>query len=143
MVIWGPDARDSWQTLDDLDYLFSAITLRTTEIDEISNAFDDGTALRRPGNSDAPPSLKVEQAFFAEDVEGTKHCVLVDAKYCRQVLGERKSLARTGFTLGNSSSNLSRHLVVQSEVLAAVNLDIEHGTSNSRSMTIGLLGATR
>ena len=130
--------RDSWQTLDDLDHFFTAVTLGATEIDEISNALDYGAPLWCPGHGDAPPSLKVEQAFFAEDVEGTKNCVLVDAKYCRQVLGERKPLARTGLAFGNSPSNLSCHLVMQSEALAAIHLDIEHGTSNSRSMALGL-----
>ena len=100
--------------------------------------FDDSAALCCPGHGDAPPSLKVEQAFFAEDVEGTKNRVLVDAKYCRQVLGERKPLARTGLTFGNGPSNLSCYLVVQGKALAAINLDIDHGTSNSRSMAFRL-----
>ena len=139
IVIWGPDPRDSWQTLDDLDHFFSAVTLGATEIDEISNAFDNGDALWCACHCDPPPSLEVEQPFFSENVEGTKHRVLVDAKHGSEVLGERKPLARTGLTLGNGPSNLSCHLVVQSEALAAIHLDIDHGTSNSRSVAFGLL----
>jgi hypothetical protein len=130
----------SRKTFNHLDHLVAPISLEATELDQLADALHHDTLLRSSCDSDSPASLKVEQSLVAEDVQSTQHRVLVDPENRRHIPGQWQALSRTSLAIGDGPANLSRHLIMERRCLGAVDLDIKHGTSHSRSMDPGLPG---
>ena len=93
--------------------IIRSITLGPSEVEQLSNAGDYRSALRRADHSDSPASCKVQQPFVTKDVKCANHSVLVDAKFRCQVDCGGESLALFGFAFSNRSANFRCHLFVE------------------------------
>jgi hypothetical protein len=82
-------------------------------------------------DGDAPPAAKLEQPLVAQLAKGAQDGVPVDLELGREVSRRRQPLARLRLPLGDRPADLSRHLLVQVGRLGAVDLDTEHGASNT------------
>jgi len=104
------------------------------EPDQVPGLGKDRAALGCPGDRDAPAAAELQQALVPEQVQGAEHGVLVHAEHRGQVLGQREPLARSGLAVRDGPPDPGRDLLVQRERIGAVDVDIQHGTSHSRSI---------
>jgi len=104
------------------------------EVDQFLSLRNHDAALRRADDSDAAATPELEQPFVPEQVQRAQHCVLVHAKDRCEVLGQRQPFSWAGFAIGYRTPDLRCNLVVQWDRSRPVNVDIQHGTSDSRTM---------
>ena len=83
------------QVADHLDEFLSAVAVPAGEPDQAPGLGEDRTALRCPGDRDAPAAAELQQALVPEQVQGAQHGVLVHAEHRGEVLGQREPLARS------------------------------------------------
>jgi hypothetical protein len=81
-----------------------------------------------PTTCTPPASREVQQPLVPQDVQCPYDCVLVDAKHRRQVDRRRQAFTLDGLTLGDGTSYLGRHLFVEGDWIALVDLGSSHGT---------------
>ena len=75
------------------------------------------------------------------DSQRSQNSVLVHSEDCRQVPSKWEAFAGTGLTVGDCPTNLSRYLFVEGKRIRSADLDVEHGTSHSSSMSERMRGA--
>jgi hypothetical protein len=102
-----------------------------SEADEVSRTSDDDATLGAAGNGDAAAAAELEQAFVAEEAQRTQDGVRVDLEHGGEVAGGRETLAWLCFTVGDRAADLGGDLLVQLGWVVAVDLDTDHGASNS------------
>ena len=84
-----------------------------------------------PGDGDATSASELEQALVAEEPQRAEHGVGVDVEDGGEILRGREALSRLGFSVGDRPANLAGDLFVQVGGVGAVDLDIQHGASNT------------
>jgi hypothetical protein len=121
----------SLHALDDPDELLQAIAVLASEADELPRLHDDRPMVRGGDDGDASPAAKLEQPLVAQLAKGAQDGVPVDAELGREVAGRRQPLTRLRLPLGDRPADLARHLFVEVGGLLAIDLDTEHGASNT------------
>ena len=104
------------------------------EADEVFGAGDDGAAFGAAGDGDAAAAAELEQPFVAEEAQRAQDGVGVDLEHGGEIAGGREALARRCFAVGDRAADLGGDLLVQLDWLVAVDLDTDHGASNSSSI---------
>jgi hypothetical protein len=120
--------------LDHRDDILSAVAPMSSELDQFSYSFDHRTLVRRSRHRDSSPPRELQQTLVPENVHGTKHGVLVHAEYGGNIFDHWETLAWSGFTFGNRSTDLGGDLIVEWDRLCAVDVDFQHGPSHSSSV---------
>lgn len=105
------------------------------EAHELSCLSHNGAPVGRPCDGDATATPELQQPLVAESAQRPQHGVRVDAEHGREVTCGRETLAGPRLAVRNRAPDVSSDLVVQAEGLVAVDLDIQHGASNSSFMT--------
>jgi hypothetical protein len=85
-------------------------------------------------NRDSATAAKVEQPLVSEDAERTQDRVLVDAKDCRQIARRGQAISGAGFPVGDRATDLCGDLFMEVDGLGTVDLDFQHGASNTSSI---------
>jgi dipeptidyl aminopeptidase/acylaminoacyl peptidase len=80
--------------LDDLDQLVQAVTVLSTELDELACLQHDDAALGSPRNRDASTAPEVEKSFLSKDLQRAQHGVLVHPEDGGEIHGRRKTFTR-------------------------------------------------
>jgi len=125
--------------LDDLDQLVDAIPLPAREADEVAGSSDDRASLGRSGDVDAAAAPELEQAFVAQVAECAEHGVRVHTEDGRKIACRRQTFARRRLAVGDRPSNFGGNLPVKLRRVAAVDLDADHGASNTSSIVASVL----
>jgi hypothetical protein len=126
----------SSQRLDHRDQVFAPVTLSARKADQLADLGEHGTALRGPGDGDAPAPLEVEDALVSEGSERPEDGVRVNAEHRRHVARGREALTRPRVTLGDVAPDLRGHLLVQRDGLFPGDLDFHHGDRQSITIMI-------
>jgi hypothetical protein len=119
------------------DELFASKAFPARSADEKMDLTDDLTALGSAGNGYASPTTELKKTLAAKDAERPEHSVHIDVQYGCEVLRWWEALSWAGFTLGERTADLSCDLVVERERISPVDLDLEHGDSDSIVMWNG------
>jgi hypothetical protein len=114
----------SGETFDDLDYLVSSIPLMAGEGKELPGSDDDRSPFRCAGNRHSSSTAELQKPFISEQPEGPEDGIGVDAQDGGQVSGRRHAFTRSSLTVGDGASDLSGHLIVESQRVGTINLDI-------------------
>ena len=120
---------------DDLDQLIQAVALSASELDEFLRSLDDRAAFGCARNRDATPASELEQPLVAEH-RNERNTVFVLTPRTGEILRGRQALSRLGFSIGDSATNLSRHLLVEIGGVGPVDLDIHHDASNASAIVL-------
>jgi hypothetical protein len=121
----------SIHALDYPDQLVSSVAVLAGETDEFPGLRDDGTMVGGRRDRDAAPPAKLEEPFVAQLPERAQDGVAIDLKDGSQVTRRRQPLAGAGLSLGDRAPDLGCNLLMEIDRLLAVDLDLEHGASNS------------
>ena len=121
-----------------IEQLVEAVAVVAGEGDEFLCLLDDGATFERARNRDATPAPEFEQSLVAEYVHRPQDGVGVDAEDGGEILGGREALSRLGLSLGDRTSNLTGHLLVEIGGVTSVQLDIQHGASNTSAIELGM-----
>jgi Tol biopolymer transport system component len=117
--------------LDDRDQLVRAVAVLTREADELACARDHRAALGAAGDRDPAAAAEFEQSFVAKRAQRAENGVRVHAEHRGEIAGGRQALTRPGFAVRDRAADLCRHLFVQLGRVVAVDVDTDHGASNS------------
>lgn len=123
--------RESAEAFDDADELVGAVAVLAGEADEVFGAGDDGAAFGAAGDGDAASAPELEQSLIAEEAQRAEDSVAVDLEDCGEIAGGREALTGRCFAFGDRAADLGRDLLIQLGRLVAVDLDTNHGASNS------------
>lgn len=104
------------------------------EADELLGASDDGAALGAAGDRDPASPPELEQPLIPEEAQRAKDGVGVDLEHGSEVAGGWQPLTGLRFAVGDRTPDLGGNLLVQLGRLVAVDLDTDHGASNSSSI---------
>ena len=110
------------------------IALPARELEQVFHPRQDGSVLRRADHGDPPAAAELQQSFVSEDVQGPQHGVLVHPEHGSDVLGEGQAVSGASLAVGDGAPDLRGNLVVQRERSRPVEVDIQHGPSDSSSM---------
>ena len=119
------------EAFDDADELVGAVAVLTGETDEVFGAGDDGAALGAAGDGDAAAAPELEQPLLAQEAEGPQDGVGVDLEHRGEIARGWEALAGLCFAVGDRAPDFGRDLLVEFGRLVAVDLDTDHGASNS------------
>jgi hypothetical protein len=123
--------RASRKRLDDLNELLGPIALLASEFNKLLRAGNNSAAFSRSGDSDPTTAAELEQPLLAQQTQSAEDGVPVHTEHGCEVARRRQALARPCLTLGDGAPQLGSNLIVESQCLAAVDLDLEHGTRNT------------
>jgi hypothetical protein len=104
------------------------------ETNEVAGTLHDRAVFWCPRDRNAASTPELQNPLVSQPAQGSKHGVLVHARYCSQVLGGRQPIARRGLPLGNGAPNLTGDLLVQVGGVAAIHLDTKHGARDTSSI---------
>jgi WD40-like Beta Propeller Repeat len=121
----------SVDSLDDLDQLVDSVALLPREADEVAGSRGDGPPLRRPRDRHTPSAAKVQQAFVPELPERPENGVRVDAEHGREVARGREAVTGRRFAVRDRTADFRSNLLVELRRRAAVDLDADHGASDT------------
>jgi len=124
------------QAFDDLDDLLAPESVVPGEVEEIPGAGEDGAALGGARHGDAASAAELQQAFVSEEVQGAQDGIFVDAQYRGEILSQGQALAGVCLAVGDGAADLRGHLIVQGCGIGRVDVDIQHGPSDSSSMRL-------
>jgi hypothetical protein len=130
----GVEAVVSAEAFDDADQLVGAVALLASEADEVFGAGDDCAALGAAGDGDAAPAAELEQFLVAQQPQRAQDGVGVDLEHGGEVARGRQPFAWLRFAVGDRAADLGGDLLVQFGRLVAVDLDTDHGASNSSAI---------
>ncbi len=129
-------------SLDQCNNFVASVTLSSSEVEELANIRDHGTALRGYDDAHATSPGEVEQTFITKDVQRADDRVLVDPENQSQVDRRGQAFTLGGFTLGDGAPNLGGHLLVESSRIVLVNLGRSHGTVRHSTILSVVTGET-
>jgi hypothetical protein len=121
----------SRKLLDDLNELLGPIALLASEFKKLLRAGNHGAPFSRSGDGDPATAAELEQPFLAQQTQSPEDGVPVHTEHGGEVARRRQALARPCFALGDGAPQLGSDLIVESQCLAAVDLDLEHGTRDT------------
>lgn len=124
----------SAELFDQSNEILALVSVLAGKPHELASTADHGTALRTPGDADSPAAAKLEQSLVPQGPKRSQHRVGVDPDHGRQVTRRWKTLARFCLTVSDGAPDLGGNLLVQVRRIAPVNLDIQHGASNTSSI---------
>src|SRR5262245_42827569 len=124
----------SGKAFDDLDDFFAPEAVVAGEFEELLGPGEYGAALGGASHGDASPAAELQQPFLSEQVQRPQDGVLVHAEHGSEVLGQGQPLTRACLAVGDGAADLRGDLVVQRCRAGAVDVDIQHGSSDSSSM---------
>jgi photosystem II stability/assembly factor-like uncharacterized protein len=104
------------------------------EVDEFVRPGGDGALFRTAGHGDAATAAELQQPFVAEDAQRPQDCVRVDAENGGEIARRRQPLAGLRLTLRDRPAELSGNLLVEVGRLVPIDLDAQHGASNTSSI---------
>ena len=105
--------------------------MAAAELHELAGMRDDTATRWRAGDGHPPTALEVEQAFVTEDPEGAQDGVSVHVELGGEIPGRRQPFPRGGLAVRDRPPYLRCHLFMQLDGLVAVQLDAEHGASDT------------
>lgn len=92
----------------------------TRHVDQLLEFECDDAALRLSGDANRSASSHLNDSLVAQDAQGPQHGIGVDTQLGREITGLRDLLARSRLTLGDGSTNLRGHLLVEESRVSAV-----------------------
>lgn len=111
------DAR-GLEVLDDPNQLVSVIPLPLGELQKVPRSRQDSSSFCcGAGDCYAPSSPELQQAFVAQQSQGSKDGVRVHAEDCREVYCWRQPFSRLRFTVGDCTANLTGDLLIEGKPL--------------------------
>ncbi len=123
--------------LDDVDQLVSPVSVLARESDELASADNDGAAVRSVADGDAAAAAELEQSLVAQRPQRAKDRVDVDPEHESEVPSGRQPLTRLGFTIGNRPAKLRGDLLMELNLVVAIDLEAKHGASNTSFISYG------
>lgn len=119
---------------DEVDELVRAVAVATAELHELSGLGEDGPALGGTGDVDTAPAPEIQQTLVTQQPERSQDSVGVDLEHGGEVPGGGESLSRRRLALGDGAAYLARDLFMQDHGSVPVDLDIQHGASDTSVM---------
>ena len=98
---------------------------------EFARLLDDGPVVGGGRDRDAAPPAELEQPLVAQLPERAQGGVPVDLEDGRKIAGRRQPLAGLRLPFGDRPPDLSCHLLMQFGRFGAIDLDTEHGASDT------------
>jgi hypothetical protein len=122
------------ERLNDLNDVLISIAVEASELEEFANLFNHGSIVDGPSHrySSSPP--KVQETFIPQDAQRPQHRVGIHAEDCCQVFCWWQAFTRLCLARGDSAANVAGYLIVKSDALEAVDLDIQHSARHSSTM---------
>jgi hypothetical protein len=105
--------------------------LATGKRDELPRPGHDGPAFARAGDGDPAATPKFQKALVTQQAQRAEDRVPVHAEHRGQIAGRRQALPWTRFSLGDRAPQLGRDLLVEPQRLRPIDLDLQHGASNT------------
>jgi hypothetical protein len=127
------------ERLDDLHELIDAVAVLSRVADEFVGASGDCALFGAASDGDAAPAPELEQPFLSELSQRAEDGVRINAEHGCKISRWREPLARLRFAVGDRAADLGGDLRVQFCRFGAVDLDTEHGASNSSAIMAPLL----
>lgn len=122
------------QVLDETDQLVSSVALVPSELHELFRSGEHKTlSTGATGDGDAASTLELEQSLLAKNPQCAKHRVGVDTEHRSEIACRWQLLAGERFAVCNRAADVAGHLVVEERRVGPVNLDGDHGASDSSS----------
>src|SRR3954465_4879059 len=118
-------------SLDDVDQFAAAVSVLAGESHERARGDDDRPPFWALADGDAATAAELEQSLVAQRPQGAKDCVRVDPEHGREVPSGRQPLTRFRFAIGNRAAELCGDLLMELNVVVAIDLDAEHGASDT------------
>jgi hypothetical protein len=92
--------------LHERDELIALVAALACESNELLRLDQHGALLRRSGHDRVATTTQLQQAFIAEDAQGSKNRVRIDAEHRSQVSRLRNPLSRSGLPVRDRSADL-------------------------------------
>ena|SRR5215211_2921920 len=105
--------------------------------DELACAGDDCSAVGTAAHGDPTAAAEVEQPLVAKRTECPQDGVGVHPEYRGQVTRGREPLAGSSFAFGEGPPKRAGDLLVELGVRVAIQLDSQHGASNTSFILSG------
>jgi hypothetical protein len=102
------------------DQLVAMVAMAPAELEEVLHPRQDGATLGRAGHGDGPSTAEFNEPLFSQETQCAEHGVGIHPEHCGEVLGLRDPFTRTGFSLGDRSSNIGGHLFMEGRAIRPV-----------------------
>lgn len=109
---------------------------RWPSVDTIDDRQPRGHASIHARNSHASSSTELQEDFIAQEAQGTEHGIGIDTQDRGRISGGRHPFTRSRLSLGDGATNHGGHLLVESQWLGAVDLDVRDGTTYYSTMSV-------
>jgi hypothetical protein len=117
------------------DELVVGVAVAAREGDELAGAGNDLGAVWLGGDANAAAAAELDDALVAQVAQSTQNGVGVDAQDGRHIARRRQPFAGRGLAVGDRAAERGRDLLVQIQRRVAVELDADHGASDTSFMS--------